>query len=84
RRGLIEQLTSSYGDGYTNEDAEYAVSYLEQKGEVDWNEQAYKSAKSYLDMTSFSRDGLYDQLTSEAGDKYTSDQANYALQKVGY
>jgi hypothetical protein len=50
---------------------------------VDWNEQAFKSAQSYLSFQSFSRAGLYQQLTSQAGEKFTPEQANYALDKVG-
>jgi hypothetical protein len=48
-----------------------------------WNEQAVKSAKNYLDMTSFSRDGLIEQLSSSAGDGYTREQAVYAVDQVG-
>lgn len=84
RKGLVDQLSSEYGEGYSAEDAEFAVSYLEQNNLVDWNEQAYKSAQSYLETSSFSRDGLYDQLTSDYGEGYTPEQAEYALQKVGY
>jgi len=83
RAGLSEQLTSEYGEGFAAEDAEFAIAYIEAAGKVDWNEQAVKSAKSYLDFKGFSRDGLFDQLTSEYGEKFTADQANYALSAVG-
>lgn len=84
RKGLIEQLSSEYGEQYPLADAEFAVSYLEQNGQVDWNEQAYKTAKSYMEWGGFSRDALYEQLTSEYGEQFTPEQANYALSKVGY
>ncbi|WP_191966646.1 Ltp family lipoprotein [Microbacterium testaceum] len=83
RAGLTEQLTSEYGEGFAAEDAEFAIAYIESAGKVDWNEQAVKSAKSYLDFKGFSRDGLFDQLTSEYGEKFTADQANFALSAVG-
>jgi len=83
RAGLLEQLTSEYGEGFAGEDAEFAVAQLESTGEVDWNQEAVESAKSYLEFQGFSRDGLYDQLTSEYGEQFTPDQANFALSAVG-
>ncbi|CDK00525.1 hypothetical protein MIC448_260023 [Microbacterium sp. C448] len=84
RAGLIEQLTSEYGSGFAPEDAEFAVATLEQAGKVDWNAEAAEAAQSYLDAMSFSRDGLYDQLTSSYGAGFTPDQANAGLAAVGY
>jgi len=78
REGLIQQLSSSYGDGYEVTDATVAVDSLN----VDWNEQAVRSAKQYLDMSGFSCDGLIEQLSSSAGDKYTVDQATYGAQQA--
>jgi hypothetical protein len=46
----------------------------------DWNEQAAKSAKSYLEFSSFSRSGLIDQLEYEG---FTPDQAEYGVNKAG-
>lgn len=79
REGLIQQLSSSYGDGYETADATVAVDSLN----VDWNEQAVKSAKQYLDMSGFSCDGLIEQLSSSAGDKYTVSQATYGAKQAG-
>lgn len=83
RAGLTEQLTSEYGEGYTAEDAEFAIAYIESAGKVDWNQEAAEAAKSYLEFQGFSRDGLFDQLTSEYGEQFTADQANFALSAVG-
>ncbi|MCS5733785.1 Ltp family lipoprotein [Herbiconiux daphne] len=83
RVGLTQQLTSEYGEGFTPEDAEFAIAYLESAGAVDWNQEAAESAKSYLDLQGFSRDGLYEQLTSEYGEGFTPDQANFGLAAVG-
>ena len=79
RQGLIDQLTSEYGDGYEIDDATFAIEALEANGEVDWNEQAYQSAKSYLSLMAFSRQGLIDQLTSEYGEQFEADEAEYAI-----
>ena len=84
RQGLIDQLSSEYGSQFSKEDAEYAVAYLEDHEMVDWNEQAVKEARRYLDYSSFSRDGLIDQLTSEYGSQFTQEQAEYAVGQVGY
>jgi len=84
RNGLFDQLTSEYGAGYPAEEAEFAIAYLEKNGMVDWNAEAVDSAKSYLEFSSFSRNGLYDQLTSPYGGQFTPEQANYALSQVGY
>jgi hypothetical protein len=78
-QGLIDQLSSDYGDGFPRKDAIVAVKSLD----VDWNEQAVRSAENYLDIGGFSRQGLIDQLSSPAGDKYTVKQATYAADQVG-
>lgn len=79
RKGLIEQLSSPYGDGYEVADATVAVDSLS----VSWKEQAVRSAKVYLNMTGFSCKGLIEQLSSPAGDKYTVSEATYGAQQAG-
>lgn len=79
RDGLIEQLSSEYGNGYDINDATVAVDSLN----IDWNEQAVRSAEQYLDMTGFSCDGLIEQLSSSAGSKYTVSEATYGAQQAG-
>ena len=53
KKGLIRQLEF---EGYSNEDAKYAVDKIE----TNWNEQALKTAKSYLNTSAFSYQGLID------------------------
>ena len=84
RNGLINQLSSDAGSKFTSEQAEYGVKKLEDNGEVDWNEQAVKAAEDYLKYQSFSRDGLIEQLSSDAGSKFTREQAEYGVSQVGY
>jgi hypothetical protein len=79
RDGLIEQLSSDFGDGYSVSDATAAVDGLD----ADWNENAAKSARQYLSMTGFSCQGLIEQLSSNAGDKYTVSQATYGAEQAG-
>lgn len=73
RTGLVEQLKYH---GYSSKDAEYAVSYLEKRGEVNWKSQAVETARDYLDYTSFSRSGLVEQLEYE---DFTASQAEYGV-----
>ena len=79
RDGLIQQLSSDAGEGYSVSDATAAVDSLS----VDWNENAAKSARQYLSMTGFSCKGLIEQLSSSAGEKYTVDQATYGAGQAG-
>jgi len=79
RKGLIEQLSSEYGEGYELVDATVAVDSLN----IDYNENAAKSAKDYLDMSGFSCRGLIEQLSSNYGDGYTENQATYGAQQAG-
>jgi len=78
-QGLLKQLTSSYGSGFSQSDAEFAISYLN----PDWNAQAVESAKGYLNLGGFSASSLLQQLTSSYGGGFTYSQAEYALHNVG-
>ena len=78
RKGLISQLSSSAGEGYSRADATYAVNHVD----VERNEQAAKAAQNYLDTMPFSRQGLIEQLSSDAGDGYTHAQAVYGVNQT--
>ena len=79
RRGLIDQLSSPYGEGFSIQNATAAVNSMS----VDWNQQAVRSARDYLNMSSFSCRGLIEQLSSDYGEKYTVSQATYAANRMG-
>jgi cell division septation protein DedD len=78
RQGLIDQLTSEYGEGFKKKDAEFAVNYLD----PNWKKEAVESAKSYLEFGSFSLQGLIEQLESPYGDQYTHAQAVHGAKKA--
>lgn len=80
RAGLIDQLSSEYGEGFNRADAEFAVDHID----VDWFAEAVESAESYLETMPMSRQGLIDQLTSEYGEQFTLKQATQAANAVGY
>lgn len=63
-------------EGYSKADARFAVNHIS----VNWNEQAARSAKAYLDYGSFSRQGLIDQLKFEG---FTTQQAIYGVNTTG-
>lgn len=79
RQGLIDQLSSEYGDRFSVSDATVAVDSLN----TDWRLQATRSAASYLKMSGFSCQGLIEQLSSQHGDKYTVEQATYGARQAG-
>ena len=79
RQGLIDQLSSEYGEKFAVGDATVAVDNLD----VDWNTQAARSAASYLEMSGFSCQGLIEQLSSPYGEKYTVEQATYGATRAG-
>ena len=79
KAGLIDQLSSEYGEGFNRADAEFAVNHIK----VDWNSEAVAAAKEYLQTQHFSRSGLIEQLTSEYGSQFTLAQAIYAADHVG-
>jgi host cell surface-exposed lipoprotein len=80
RAGLIKQLTSSYGEGFSRSLAIFAVNYLH----PNWYQQAVLSAKSYLKSgMGFSRASLIQQLSSSYGEGFTYAQAVYAANRVG-
>ena len=43
-QGLLKQLTTSAGEGFTEAQAEYAINHLN----PDWDAQAVDAAKGYL------------------------------------
>ena len=45
-------------------------------------ESALKKAQSYSDMMHMSKAGLYDQLTSEYGEQFSAEAAQYAVDNV--
>jgi hypothetical protein len=79
RKGLIKQLSSKYGEGFSRADATFAVNHIQ----VNWNNEAVQSAKEYLSTEHFSRAGLIEQLSSPYGEGFTAAQATYAANHVG-
>lgn len=79
RSGLIQQLSSRYGEGYSRADAVYAVDHVA----VDWSAQAVRAAGQHLAERSYSREGLMHQLKARYGDGFTHAEAVHAVYEAG-
>lgn len=75
---LYDQLTSEYGEKFSQEAAQYAIDNVE----ADWKGNALKKAQSYQQQQSMSPSRVYDQLTSEHGEKFTEEEAQYAIDNL--
>lgn len=76
RKAVYNQLTSSYGEGFSTDAAQYAIDHMTG---VDWNANALEKAKQYYYNMSMSKSAVYDQLTSEYGEQFTASEAQYAI-----
>ena len=72
---IYRQLTSSYGEGFPPEAAQYAVDHLV----ADYKANALEKAKDYQTSMNMSRSAIYEQLTSSYGEKFTAEEAQYAV-----
>ncbi|AMA01564.1 hypothetical protein APT58_08450 [Corynebacterium glutamicum] len=75
---LYNQLTSEYGEGFTEEAAQYAIENVK----ADWNANALEKARRYQERQAMSVDRIYRQLTSEYGEGFTPEQAQYAVDNL--
>lgn len=78
KAAIYNQLTSEYGEKFTEEAAQYAMENIE----ADWNENALKSAESYSKTMHMSKTAIYDQLVSEYGGQFTVEEAQYAIDNL--
>lgn len=75
KQKIYNQLTSSYGEGFTSEAAQYAIDNLQ----ADYNTNALEKAKTYQSSMHMSKQKIYEQLTSSYGEGFTKEQAQYAI-----
>ena len=78
KKGIYKQLISEYGEGFTEEAAQYAIDNVD----VDWNANALAKAKSYQSSMNMSKSAIYKQLTSSAGEDFTAEEAQYAIDNL--
>lgn len=78
KQGIYDQLTSSYGENFPADAAQYAIDNVE----ADWNENALATAKTYQKDMHMSKQSVYDQLVSDYGEKFTEEEAQYAIDNL--
>lgn len=78
KAAIHDQLTSEYGEGFSEEAADYAMENLN----ADYKENALYKAKSYQDNMAMSPSAIYDQLISEYGEQFTEEEAQYAIDNL--
>ena len=78
KKGLFKQLTSEYGEQFTDEAAQYAVDNVK----TDWKANALAKATSYANDQYMSKQGIYDQLISEYGEQFTKAEAQHGIDNV--
>ena len=76
KKGIYKQLTSEF-EGFTEEEAQYAIEHLN----VDYKLNALEKAKSYRKTLNMSKSGIYNQLTSEF-EGFTEEEAQYAMEHL--
>lgn len=78
KKGVYDQLVSSYGEKFTPEAAQYAIDNVK----ADWNANALAKAKTYQDTMNMSPASIRSQLTSAYGEKFTEAEASYAIEHL--
>lgn len=79
KQGIYDQLTADSGEQFSEEAAQYAMDNLD---DVDWNANALKKAKEYQEDMDMSPEAIRDQLTSDSGEQFTAEEADYAIQHL--
>ena len=75
---LHDQLTSPYGEGFSEEAAQYALEHVK----ADWKKNALMTARNYRDNLHMSPAAIQNQLTSPYGEKFTQEEAQYAMEHL--
>ena len=73
---MIKQLCSPYGENFSEDAAAWAVAHM---SDIDWKANALATAKTYRNDMHMSRNEVYEQLTSDAGENFTKEEADYAV-----
>ena len=66
-------------EGFNSDTAQYAINHLQ----ADYKANALAKAREYRKYSNLSKTKIYDWLTSPSIDKFTKEEANYAIQHLG-
>lgn len=78
KEGLRQYLTSDFGGGFSEDQANYAADNLK----VDYNDAALAAARAYRDDMDMAPEEIKQQLTDKYGDQFTEEQAQYAIDNL--
>lgn len=76
KQRIYEQLISPYGEKFSESAATWAIQNLTG---INWKQNALEKAKSYQNSMHMSPERIRDQLTSEYGEKFTQEEADWAI-----
>lgn len=79
KAGVYDQLVSEHGEKFSPEAARWAVDHM---SDIDWNKAALEKAKSYQKNMNMSREAIREQLMSEHSEKFTAEEAEYAVKNL--
>ncbi|MCO6587612.1 Ltp family lipoprotein, partial [Escherichia coli] len=75
KKGIYEMLIY---EGFNSDTAQYAINHLN----ADYKANALAQARMHLKYGTSSKSEIYRKLTSPKIDKFTEEEANYAIQKL--
>ena len=75
KKGIYDLLIFK---GFNSDTAQYAINHLQ----ADYKANALAKARQYRKYSNLSKTKIYDWLTSPSIDKFTKEEANYAIQKL--
>lgn len=78
KRGIYDQLVSQ-AENFSPDAAQYAIDNVQ----ADWNANALAKAKEYERLMNMSDEAIRNQLTSEYGEQFTAEEADYAVSHLG-
>lgn len=90
-QSIYKQLISEYGEKFTIEEAKYAIDNLNKiEEEIEKSEStvskefknALSQAEYYGNKSKMSKKAIYKQLTSEYGEQFTVEEAQYAIDNL--
>ncbi|MGZ9835360.1 Ltp family lipoprotein, partial [Streptococcus sp. V940] len=70
---------SQVSHGFSSSAAQYAINHLN----ADYKANALVKAREYRKYSNLSKTEIYNRLTSPWIGKFTKEEANYAIQKLG-
>lgn len=79
KQRVYDQLSSNYGEQFSSDAAAWAVAHM---SDIDWKANALVKAKFYRDDMHLSNNRIYQQLTSDYGERFTKEEADYAMAHI--